>query len=101
MRRHSSASSLETVRRYVESTLASGNLIIELFLQIEGYFDVGWTKSLEQLITAEIKDAIESVRNDRNRIAHGDDVGVTFVRISSHYAQIKSLVQALDKLANP
>jgi hypothetical protein len=70
-------------------------------LELVERFDGQWRLDLELVIDARIKNAIESVHDTRNNIAHGEDTGIGLANITDYYESIKSVVKRLDSLANP
>lgn len=86
------------VSNYARSQLAKlQNVKTERLLQFVGAFDATWRTELESFMDGARKDALDSVVDLRNKIAHGESVGVTYTRISNYYSQIK---QAIDFLEN-
>jgi hypothetical protein len=66
------------VANYVNSQLGLfRNPKWQSILQLLAQFDPDWRKSIEQRCTDEIKLAVDSVVNNRNQIAHGNQVQLT------------------------
>jgi len=87
-----------TVYTYAASQLDRlQNLNAERLLQVVGSFDPTWRTTLESFIAGQRKDALDSIVDLRNRIAHGESVGVTLQRIRDYYASIKEIVDFLEK----
>ena len=86
---------------YVESRLGRlGNLNTEQLLQLVGSFDRDWHNKLEQFVIGERKDALDSVIANRNNIAHGESVSLTYMRIRDYYKRICEVVDFVDELFN-
>lgn len=99
---HSRRNAAPTVQRYVEAqTRRLTNLNSERLQQLLGSFDPDWRQSLSLLLVDEKKDALDSVVNLRNRIAHGEFVGVTYQRITGYFTHIKPVVEKVAELCAP
>ena len=61
-------------------------------------FDKKWGEEIEKYITDEKGDKIDSVMNNRNRIAHGQDVSVTSDALNSQYREVVRVVQFINDL---
>ena len=88
----------ENVTNFVLSRLKSlGNPKIENILQLVGAFNGQWRASIEQQLDEEMKDAINSIVSNRNQIAHGIDVGITFGQILSYYKSSVKVIEIIQK----
>lgn len=86
----------DDVGNYVESQLSEfRNPNMERILKLVRSFNPAWADELEATVEGEIKDAVDSIVSNRNIIAHGDDVGISFSRISDYY---KRAVKVIDWL---
>ena len=89
------------VSRFVDAQVGRfQNLNMERILNLVGQFDPDWEKELRIATEDEPKDAVDSVVANRNRIAHGEDVGITFGRVSRYYDNAKLVVDLLQKKCN-
>jgi hypothetical protein len=70
------------------------NNIIEL-LQL---FSDSWSEKYRNDITDEQKAAIDSVIDNRHSIAHGRNIGLTFVTIQKYYKDTKAVIQILESI---
>ena len=95
---HAEAQSSPSVSRYVGRTLRSGNLQTERLLQLVEHFDASWRASLESFLTDEHRAAIGSIYGNRNQIAHGDDVGLSYQQVATYYSRVKEVVRHLEEL---
>ena len=88
-----------TVMNYVEGRLRRlGNLNTEQLLQFVGSFDPDWRNQLNKFVLGERKDALDSVIANRNNIAHGESVGLTYMRIRDYYKRICEVVDYVNDL---
>jgi len=63
--------------------------LVELFR----HFDSGWAVALDNCLVDENRDAIDSVVANKNRIAHGEDVGaLSLLRIEEYYRRVKNVI---------
>jgi len=53
---------------------------------------------IETLTTDELKDAVDSVVNNRHQIAHGQSSGITFARIKDYYGRVVTVVENLESV---
>ena len=70
----------------------------ERLIKLVGDMDSDWGRELRNFLTDERKAALDSVVALRHKIAHGESVGVSFVRICEYYEYVKEVVRYLDKL---
>ncbi len=87
-----------SVANYVKSQLGNiQNPKMERILQLSGAFNPTWRKELGDTIPPEVRDAVDSVVNTRNQIAHGEQTGISYVTMQAYYEQIKKLVELLRR----
>ncbi len=60
-------------------------------------FDLTWKQSLINSLTDEIKDALDSIANNKNSIAHGQSTGITFLTIKNYFDQACKAISILEK----
>src|SRR5687768_15910157 len=58
---------------------------MERILQLCRAFDDTWAENLEAFVAGARRDAVNSVVANRNRIAHGENVGISYVIIREYY----------------
>ena len=64
-------------------------------------FKTEWRDDLKGFLVDERKDAVNSIVALRNTIAHGQSVGVTFVRVKEYYRLVQSVVDRVADLCAP
>ena len=85
--------------RYVERNLKRpGNLDTGRLLSLVDSFSEQWHTALDAFLTAEHRAAITSVYTNRNTLAHGGDVDLTYREITTYYARVRETVDFLDTL---
>ncbi|MBI2142912.1 hypothetical protein HYU20_01040, partial [Candidatus Woesearchaeota archaeon] len=61
-------------------------------------FNKEWVKKLDASIEHKNKDALTSIVNNKNQIAHGDSSTITFPLIKQHYENSKVIIEQLDRI---
>lgn len=90
-----------TVMNYIALRLSrTGTLNTERLLQFVGSFDPNWRDQLDDFVIGERKDALDSVVANRHNIAHGESVGLTYMRIKNYYKRICEVVDFVDDMFN-
>ena len=66
-------------------------------IELTEQFDSEWANNLKVYLDDNgRKEALDSVVELRNRIAHGEDSDISFVRISGYYRKIVEIVDYLE-----
>jgi len=85
-----------TVTSYVQSCLDGfQNPKMAKILDLVGCFSDDWRKALEADTTGALKDHIDSIVSNRNNLAHGYQVGVTYSSVNTWYGSAKRVVELL------
>ncbi len=85
------------VASYVSSRLERfTNPKMKDILELAGRFSPDWRQQLEGITTDEQKDAVDSIVANRNRIAHGANVGISYDRVRKYYQNILKVIQTLE-----
>lgn len=61
-------------------------------------FNPQWANELETATEGEIKEAVDSIVANKNNIAHGRDVGITYTRIKNYYKNAVKVVDLIEKM---
>ena len=89
------------VASYVESRLKRfQNPSMQRIINLIGEFNPVWRESFEMATDGEPKDAINSIVANRNNIAHGESVGITYSRIQQYYENAIKVVDLIDDQCN-
>ena len=84
-----------TVRNYVETQLEwFQNPSLEKVAQLLGAFDKSAVSTIDALDQS-TKDAVNSINNNRNSIAHGRNVGIGITTLAGYYGETKKFVAAI------
>jgi hypothetical protein len=88
------------VVNYVERQLSSfQNPKMEKILNITRSFNPKWAEDIELELSknTEIKDTIDSIVEVRNKIAHGENIGITYSKMKGYYKNALKLVNLLEE----
>jgi hypothetical protein len=89
----------ENVNNYVSDSIEwFQNPKAEQILQLVGRFNSQWRVSLEAAIDGQLKDAVDSIVNNRHQISHGGQVGITLPRMSQYFRDAQAVVKELRKV---
>lgn len=61
-------------------------------------FNPKWGENFCNFLTDEERAAIDSIRANRNRIAHGKNVGVSYIIVKNWYKDVKCIINDLRSL---
>ena len=86
------------VANYIERQLNRfQNPNMEQLLQLLRSFNSAWADELEDSTKGEPKDAIDSIRANRNRIAHGENATITYATIRQYYQNVLTVIDLIEK----
>lgn len=63
-------------------------------------FNSEWKDEFDNQISDEEKDAIDSVVANRHQIAHGRNVGVSYIRVRDWYKSTKTVINKVQNIVN-
>lgn len=87
----------ENVANYVTSRLRRfTNPNMEDILTLAAMFNQEWRDCLEVATEGELKEAVDSIVANRNQIAHGANVGITYVVIKRYYQSVVKVVDLIE-----
>ncbi|MDY6786074.1 MAG: HEPN domain-containing protein [Cyanobacteriota bacterium] len=86
------------VANYIEKQLSKfQNPNMEKILNVARDFNAEWADELQEFIEGEIKDSVVSIVAVRNQIAHGENVGITYIKIKGYYQNAVKLVEFIEQ----
>jgi len=89
------------VKDYVSSSLNNAtNFKTERVLGTFARFGPGLRASMETQLTDAQRDAMHSVVDLRNNIAHGRDSGISFVIMRDYYVEVKAAINRMTDVLN-
>jgi hypothetical protein len=89
------------VANYIEKQLSTfQNPSMDKILKVAKSFNSVWADELEQHVDIETKDAIGSIVAIRNKVAHGENVGITYTKMLAYYQNAVKLVELIEKQCN-
>lgn len=88
----------DAVARYAMSQLNKlQNPKTDKVLEVTGAFKSEWKAALDGFVSEDgRKEAIDSIMNNRNQIAHGRNVGITLAQVDKYLGKIVSVVQFIE-----
>jgi hypothetical protein len=85
--------------RFVAERLADfQNPKMEKILGLVGDFSLEWESELRARSEGEIKDAVDSIVDNRHKIAHGENVGISYAVIERYWVDAKRAMQDLAEV---
>ncbi len=95
---YASQNSTPKVASYVSQQLKGlQNVNLEKLLQLFCSFSDDWRVKLETYTDDEMKNAVNNIIANRNNIAHGQHVGLTYTRVNEWYRKSLDLIQYIDE----
>ena len=86
------------VGKYVSRQLErTRNPKMEIILQLVGAFSQDWDNNIRDQTRGRLKDHVDSLINDRNQIAHGKDVGLSFIQLQEYYQSALSVIALIER----
>ena len=70
---------------------------MERLLTLVGIFNPDWREKLKLETEGVLKDSIDSIVANRNKIAHGENVGVTYIRMKEWYDSVIKVLELLER----
>jgi HEPN superfamily RiboL-PSP-like protein len=95
---HANRSASPRVFRYVERRLEFfQNPNSQKLIALAGDFDQAWRTDLEDFLIDERRDHVDSVVANKNQIAHGENVGITYMRANDYFESVVEVVEFIDQ----
>ncbi|MFX0200343.1 MAG: HEPN domain-containing protein [Candidatus Hodarchaeota archaeon] len=89
------------VANYVEGKLREfQNPKMGKILELIRLFSPEWEAVIAKQIEGELKDAVDSIVANRNKISHGEDVSITFARIQRYYQDAIRVIDLFESQCN-
>ena len=99
---HARRTGAPTLQRFVSSkTKYFPNPKAKAIQELLGSFDPKWRQELQNFLADGSNEAVDSIVNLRNQIAHGISVGLSYHNICSYYQQAQSVVDQIGKICVP
>lgn len=90
------------IANYVDSRLGFfQNPKMSKIVELARMFSPEWAEALEDLAGEEGKTAVDSIVNNRNKLAHGEDVSITLVRVKDYYKRSLRVVEIVEEQCSP
>jgi HEPN superfamily RiboL-PSP-like protein len=95
---HTSRSASPRVVRYVERRLEFfQNPKAPKLVALASDFDAAWGDELETFLVDERRDHVDSVVANKNQIAHGENVGITYMRAKDYFDSVVEVVEFIER----
>jgi HEPN superfamily RiboL-PSP-like protein len=102
IRNYTSGKGHPNILNYVEATTRNlTNLNSEKLGIFLNAFNNNWKDQFDSLVTDEEKASLDSIVANRNLIVHGQNVGISYVRVTAWHANVKKVIEKISKLVNP
>lgn len=99
---HARKNGAPSLQRFIDHrTKRFTNANAQKLRDILGDFDSEWGGRFETGIDSELKDGVNAVVDLRNKIAHGDSVGVTYRTVADYYIRVKKVIDYIADLCVP
>jgi ElaB/YqjD/DUF883 family membrane-anchored ribosome-binding protein len=96
-REYAKSKAIPQVANFVEGKLEDfQNPKMEKILQLTGGFSKEWASDLRLKTDGELKDAVDSIAHNRNQIAHGGSVGMTYRQIKDYYDRAIKVIELIE-----
>jgi len=70
-------------------------------LKLVGNFSEEWRLKLRASISGRLGDSLNSIVNNRNNIAHGDDVTISFAWLQNYFRDAQTIVELIYQVCCP
>lgn len=89
----------KSITNYVSNNLERfTNPNMEKIIGLTSTFEKTWGESLRDKTKGKLKDSVDSICANRNRIAHGENAGVTYVQIYNWYQDAVKVIEILENI---
>lgn len=96
--RYSRGKAAPIVANYVEAQLNGfQNPNMGKILDLAGSFNADWRVELDAASAGAPKEAVDSIVANRHSIAHGQNVGISLVRIKEYYEDAFEILELIDE----
>lgn len=87
------------IQRFVSHNLRGfQNPKVPNILNLMGSLNISWKEQIEHNMETELVDSINSIVSNRNSIAHGENVGITYHSISKYYQNAIKAITFIEAL---
>lgn len=89
------------VANYVDNNLRYfQNAKHKKILDLTYNFSSEWGHSLEEYMSDEMKDSIDSIVAIKNSLAHGDNAGITYARLKQYWTNAEKVLDFIEDQCN-
>ena len=70
-------------------------------LNLIGKFSEEWRKNLRDTTNGKLGDSLDSIVNNRNKIAHGDDVYISLRNLQAYFSDVQRIIELVYNECDP
>ena len=70
---------------------------MENILALTGAFNRHWAEKLQRETEGELKDSVDSIVANRHNIAHGQNSGISYIRIRDYYQNARKVILLIEE----
>ena len=91
----------QQIQRFVSKSVGRLNtLSCKKIEELLNRFDKEWWKKVENQTSKDVRDSVDSLRNVRNQIAHGNHNGTGYTVAKQYYRDAKIFINVIEKVIN-
>jgi RiboL-PSP-HEPN len=64
-------------------------------------FNSKWEQDLRTYTQGELGESVNGIVNNRNKIAHGENVGITYATVQTYYQNVLKVIEFMENQCNP
>lgn len=88
----------ENVANFITNNLRRfQNAKMEKILTVASAFSKDWRDELDKFVTEEMKDSIDSIIHNKNQIAHGKSVGITYLSLKKYWENSLKVLEFIEE----
>lgn len=89
------------IQRYVENDLDNfQNPNTDKIFQLLNSFNKEWAKMFEKETEGQLHDSIATIVNNRHQIAHGGNIGLTYLKMRNHYKDAIDVIKLIERICS-
>lgn len=97
LKEYSKRTSSPFVANFVEKKISRfQNANMEKIIQLVSSFNSDWADTLDEELDIEVKTSVDSIVANKNNIAHGISVGITYTQVKKYYRGSIRLIEKME-----
>ena len=99
LKEYAERNSSPIITNFVEKKIGRfQNANMKKIMQLIMSFNSDWADTLEKELSGETKDSVDSIVANKNNIAHGVSVGITYAQIKKYYENSLVLIERIEEI---